>query len=116
MDENVLLSNVDKAFSNLKAGSWGKLDLTFDIVEQTEHERSWADKIGQTRWGAEAILTNLGFTKDVDYDGILLIYNTLGGNGNFCCNGGVAYLGNSYATVAYSTSSWAIIRHEVGRK
>jgi hypothetical protein len=55
----------------------------------------------------------LGYTKDVDYDGIIVIYNTLGGDGDFCCSGGKAYLGGSLASVSYDPS-WSIIRHEIG--
>jgi hypothetical protein len=116
MDKTALSFNVDKAVNNLMAGSWGKLKLTYDIVEQTEHILSSPSRINQASWGAEDILTKLGYKKNVDYDGIILIYNTLGGNGAFCCNGGQANLGGTFATVSYSTSNWTIIRHEIGRK
>jgi hypothetical protein len=116
MDKTALFSNMDKAVNNLMAGSWGKLKLTYNIVEQTEHILASASAVNQASWGAEDILTKLGYTKNVHYDGIILIYNTLGGNGSFCCNGGKANLGGTFATVSYSTSNWTIIRHEIGRK
>ena len=116
MDKIALFSNMDKAVNNLMAGSWGKLKLTYNIVEQTEHILASASAVNQASWGAEDILNKLGYTKNVHYDGIILIYNTLGGNGSFCCNGGKANLGGTFATVSYSTSNWTIIRHEIGRK
>jgi len=116
MDKTALFSNMDKAVNNLMAGSWGKLKLTYNIVEQTEHILASASAVNQASWGAEDILTKLGYTKNVHYDGIILIFNTLGGNGSFCCNGGKANLGGTFATVSYSTSNWTIIRHEIGRK
>ena len=116
MDKTALFSNMGKAVNNLMAGSWGKLKLTYNIVEQTEHILASASAVNQASWGAEDILTKLGYTKNVHYDGIILIFNTLGGNGDFCCNGGKANLGGTFATVSYSTSNWTIIRHEIGRK
>jgi len=113
MDINSINNSMQMAVDNYSSQSWNKLDLSFEVVPQTEHILSSADSVGHIRWGVKDILSKLGYTKDVDYDGIIVIYNTLGGDGDFCCSGGKAYLGGSLATVSYDPS-WGIIRHEIG--
>jgi hypothetical protein len=115
MNTEITRSEVQKAIDNHSSQSWGKLKITFEIVPQMEHILASPDVLGHARWGAEHILSNMGYSKGVDYDGIILVYHPLGGSGDYCCSGGKAFLGGMFGAVSYM-SSWQILRHEMGRK
>lgn len=115
MDPSVIESTVKSTAENYSSQSWGKLEMTYEILPQQEFTLNWSEKIGQANGAAQQMLRNQGYYKDYDYDGILFIYNKLGGDGDFCCNGGKAYIAGKFATVAYVPSYiYRVTRHEIG--
>lgn len=115
MDIESIRSEVQKAVDNHSSQSWGKLKITFEIVPQMEHFLPSAQSLAQTKWGAEKILSQLGYSSSADYDAIMVVYHPLGDSGEYCCSGGKAILGGRFGAVSYM-SSWRTIRHEMGRK
>ena len=105
------------AANNYASQSFGRFQLTYELLEQKTFSISSSTRVAHANQVAQAFLKNLGYTRDSNYDGILFIYNTLGGSGDFCCRGGKAFISGKFASVSYDTNTstlYRVIRHEIG--
>jgi hypothetical protein len=108
---------LEKTVENYSSQSFGKFNLTYELLPQTEFTLSWPS-YGQARSAATALIKDLkSYEISVDYDGILFIYPPQGEGGNFCCDVGAADVGGTFATVGFSPDlqyMYQITRHELG--
>jgi len=113
MDKTLLESHMEAVVDNYAKMSWNKLNLTYTLLDQTEFTMASTDKFWAAKSAAMTLLENQGYVHEQDYDAILFVYHPLGGNGDFCCEGGLAALNGPFATVTYKPSM-QVTRHEIG--
>ena len=117
MDMENISTMLDMTVQNFASQSFGKLDLTYELLPQTELPVSSTNSLTQAMRYSETIIKNMtDYDKGTDYDGIMVVYHPLGGSGDLCCRAGKAFVGGSFMVVSYTDidTMYRLTRHEVG--
>ncbi len=108
---------MDKTVENYYMQSFGRFDLTYELMEQTEFTLSWSAYFQARNAAIDLIRQKKSYELSVDYDGIMMFFPPQGGSGTFCCIGGLGDVGGSFASAGYETNTnqlYRITRHEIG--
>lgn len=114
VDRDAIESAMADTLRYYREMSWNKMEITFEILNQTVLEVSevqptmiWSKK--QT----EKHLTNSGYQKNVDYDGIILIH-PIPQSGDLARSGAVAVTNGDFIWMSDDALEYKIFRHEIG--
>jgi len=93
--------------------SWGKMDVTFQVLPQTVFTISSASPTFDATYdAAKAIVDSLGYVEDEDFNGINLVYFTAK-TGVFSGAGGWAEVNGRFMWMSYELAL-DVTRHEIG--
>lgn len=88
IDVDEMMEALDGAIANHYNQNWGKLEITYEILSQHRLDQSkYNPRWYGTYLSAQRAVTNQGFIKGEDFDGIMMIHNAAA-SGMFKYDGG----------------------------
>ena len=94
--------------------SFGKMEITYEILDQTVLKVSSASPTFiWTKKQCEKHLTSSGYRKGVDFDGVILIYPIPQG-GDLKHSGGHGFTNGDFIWISTTSLLYKVFRHEIG--
>ncbi len=114
MDVHAIKSAMDEVVQYYKDMSWGQMLITYDLLPQRSLTvSSSSPKLIQAKNACEKVISNQGYKKGVDYDGLIFLYHTAQ-SGELQNSGAKGQMNGYFIWTSSKDITYRVFRHEIG--